>query len=256
MAIILDTNPRAWSALSDILPLSRAIANILVFINAHLAFNYANKVAVIASHSQTAQWLYPAPSTRGHDGAAVRSHAGNTNGEDVERTDGTPRTETQHPTKQSTMGKGTSVNGTTDSPLPNQESGITADDANKYRPFRLIEDEVMRNLRALIDHTSESTVAHTNSSMMAGALTLALAYINKQTLLQADESSGILNSASAAVTSASAGTDTKDDGSGLQSRILVISVSSDLAFQYIPVMNCIFAAQRKVLSRPFHLVSV
>lgn len=45
LSIIIDTNPRAWAALSDTLPLSRAIANILVFVNAHLAFSSANQVA-------------------------------------------------------------------------------------------------------------------------------------------------------------------------------------------------------------------
>ncbi|KAM0248237.1 hypothetical protein ACHAP5_003619 [Fusarium lateritium] len=61
LSIILDTNPRAWSSISNVLPLSRAIANILVFVNAHLAFSNANQVALIAAHVDRAQWLYPTP---------------------------------------------------------------------------------------------------------------------------------------------------------------------------------------------------
>ncbi|KAG8629776.1 hypothetical protein KVT40_001395 [Elsinoe batatas] len=61
LTIILDTNPHAWALLGDTLPLSKIVANLLVFINAHLAINNANKVAVVASHTQKAQWLYPSP---------------------------------------------------------------------------------------------------------------------------------------------------------------------------------------------------
>ncbi|EQK99246.1 Transcription factor Tfb4 [Ophiocordyceps sinensis CO18] len=61
LAVVIDTNPRAWVALDDRLPLSKAIANILVFVNAHLAFSNVNQVAVIAAHVNRAAWLYPAP---------------------------------------------------------------------------------------------------------------------------------------------------------------------------------------------------
>ena len=59
--IILDTNPRAWAAINNVLPISKAIANILVFVNSHLAFSNANSVAIIASHTNRAVWLYPNP---------------------------------------------------------------------------------------------------------------------------------------------------------------------------------------------------
>lgn len=61
LSIIIDTNPRAWAALDDVLPMSNAIANILVFLNAHLAFSNSNQVAVIAAHVDRAVWLYPSP---------------------------------------------------------------------------------------------------------------------------------------------------------------------------------------------------
>ncbi|KAI9803429.1 MAG: General transcription factor IIH subunit 3 [Piccolia ochrophora] len=222
LTIILDTNPHAWAALSDTLPLSKAVANILVFINAHLAFHHTNKVAVIASHSQKAQFLYPSPSapTGTTNGAPPTDRT--PNGEDVEMADGTP-----------------APNGTATNP---------SDAANKYRPFRLVEDEVMRSLRSLLDSTSAADIAHANTTMTAGALSLALAYINKQTVLYADSHGGTGRASTddqpaVAVPRAQQGGDAA--ARGVQSRILVVSVSSDLAFQYIPVMNCIFAAQRK-----------
>src|ERR1700709_1978660 len=67
LVIVLDTNPHAWALLAPTLPLSKAIANILVFINAHLAVNNANQVAVVASHSHRAVWLYPRPPSSSED---------------------------------------------------------------------------------------------------------------------------------------------------------------------------------------------
>ncbi|QIW99029.1 hypothetical protein AMS68_004547 [Peltaster fructicola] len=59
LTIILDTNPHAWNLISSSLPLSKALANLLVFVNAHLAINPANRVAVLASHIDCVEWLYP-----------------------------------------------------------------------------------------------------------------------------------------------------------------------------------------------------
>ncbi len=188
LVIVLDTNPHAWALLSPTLPLSKAIANILVFINAHLAFNNANQVAVVASHSHRAAWLYPrSPSIS----------------EDIE------------------MSEAVASN---------------LDNANKYRPFALIEDSLLTSLRELISSTTEADVATTTTTQMAGALTLALSYINKAT----QKFSGIETESKPAAT----GHENNEKTTGLQSRILVVSVSGDLAHQYIPIMNTTFAAQR------------
>lgn len=80
LAVVIDTNPRAWAALEDQLTLSKAIANVLVFINAHLAFNGANQAAVIAAHVNKAAWLYPAPSR-----SAGRDNAGDVQMEDPQK---------------------------------------------------------------------------------------------------------------------------------------------------------------------------
>lgn len=187
--IILDTNPHAWALLSPTLPLSKAIANILVFINAHLAVNNANQVAVLASHSQRAVWLYPQPPSQGED---------------------------------TVMEEG--------------EEASNLSNANKYRPFALIENSLLESLRKLISSTTETDIATTTTTQMAGALTMALSYINKATI-------NFLDTGSAAQP-APATLDTSDTPVGLQSRILVVSVSGDLAHQYIPIMNSTFAAQR------------
>ncbi|CAG8952420.1 hypothetical protein HYFRA_00001167 [Hymenoscyphus fraxineus] len=187
LVIVLDTNPHAWALLNPTLPLSKAISNLLVFINAHLASHNANQVAVVASHCHRSVWLYPRP-----------EHTS----EDVEMKDNAP----------------------------------ALNDANKYRPFALIEDSLLTSLRELISTTTENDISTTNTTQMAGSLTLALTYINKATLLFSDSN----------VTSEPMSTTLEgpENTTGLQSRILVISVSGDLAHQYIPIMNTTFAAQR------------
>ncbi|KAM7209482.1 RNA polymerase II transcription factor B subunit 4 [Naviculisporaceae sp. PSN 640] len=61
LSVIIDTNPRAWSALSNVLSLTQAVGNILVYINTHLASDNANEVSIIAAHCRGAVWLYPTP---------------------------------------------------------------------------------------------------------------------------------------------------------------------------------------------------
>lgn len=215
LTIILDTNPHAWALLADSLPLSKAVANLLVFINAHLAINHANRIAVLASHAERAEWLYPTP-------AKSRSDDNVTNGEDTSMRDSTFE--------------------------------APQDDANKYRPFAHIEHALLQNLRHLMDTTTPDSLSSTPSTMIAGALTLALTYISKSTL----SLPGTTNTSSSAQfnysdpTSVSAGgnevnpEDSKANqaSTGLTSRILILSVSGDLANQYIPIMNSIFASQR------------
>jgi transcription initiation factor TFIIH subunit 3 len=198
LTIVLDTNPHAWAELHEELPLSKAVANILVFINAHLAFNNANQIAVIASHTQRAVWLYPRASAAPDEDADML---------DVATT------------------------------ISTAQRGIN--DANKYRPFARIEHDVLKSLRELVSSTTEHDLATNTTTQMAGALTLALSYINKATI---------------AYSGSSTEEDKPSDGSdgagqhtprGLRSRIFVLSVSGDLAHQYIPIMNTTFAAQSK-----------
>lgn len=195
------------------------MANILVFINAHLACNYANEVAVVASHSQQAAWLYP---SHGQQETQVKLSA-DADGDIV-------------------------MNGG----FEDGSSSRSATQANKYRPFRVVEEQVTRNLEELLAATTASDVSSTTSTMMAGALTLALSHINRQTLAWAeahgaaklDASTGTSAELVPGVTSSS--TTAATSATGLQSRILIISVSSSTgsAHQYIPIMNSIFACQR------------
>ncbi|KAI4946211.1 hypothetical protein J4E86_008915 [Alternaria arbusti] len=207
LAIVLDTNPHAWAHLSSTLSLSAALANILVFINAHLASGNANEVAVIASHSHKTTFLYPTPAE-----PQPQLRGGHTNGH------------------AQTNGHG------------KDKEGHMAESANKYRPFAVVESAILRNFAKLLNETKESHLEATPTTLIGGALSMALTHINKQTILHAP------TAASAESTSLAALADSENthvDRVPLTSRILIVSVSGDLANQYIPVMNSIFAAQRK-----------
>ena len=205
LAIVLDTNPHAWAHLSSTHPLATALANILVFINAHLASGNGNSVAVIASHSNKSCFLYPTPTPA----SPQPRHAANG---DVE------------------------MNG-----LADDTSYSVQDNPNKYRPFANVETAILNNFANLMECTKESHLAATPTTLIGGALSLALSYIAKVALvnspLATDTEEAMLAIADPEATRASY--------VSLASRILIVSVSGDLANQYIPVMNSIFAAQRK-----------
>ncbi|KAJ4507873.1 RNA polymerase II transcription factor B subunit 4 [Exophiala dermatitidis] len=238
LAIILDTNPAAWSLLSSTLSFSSAVANLLVFINAHLAANYTNKVAVIASHCDKATWLYPTPTEQ--EPPPPLSSSSHTNNNDL--TDSTKRFKLN-------VNNGTKNNDS----IPSSSSSAE-ETGNKYRPFRLVEEELIHNLTTLLASTSPDAVSRSPTTMIAGALTLALSYINRESIAYAES---VIGSSGAADTTAAATTNTttttgdpssssSNNNTSLQSRILLVSVSpsTDLAHQYIPIMNAIFACQR------------
>jgi transcription initiation factor TFIIH subunit 3 len=141
-AIVIDTNPRAWAALGSTLPMSRAIANILVFVNAHLAFSNTNQVAILAAHCNRAVWLYPTPPD-------TRRQTSNSS-VDVDMADAYP-----------TAKKSSS--------------------ANKYPPFAQIESTVLASVNDLISNTTEADL-ETTTTQLSGALTMALCLINKTSL--------------------------------------------------------------------------
>ena len=224
LTIILDTNPHAWALLSQSLPLSKAVANLLVFVNAHLAINHANRVAILASHAERADWLYPTPASSQNNDYVVNGQADEENG--------------------------TNIGGPVQPP----------DDANKYRPFAHIEQAVLSSIQRLMRNTTPENISSTPSTMMAGALTLALTYISKQvSAAPSSTSRAQFNYSDPASVAGGNEFAASKDGSGqttqgLTSRILILSVSGDLANQYIPIMNSIFACQR--LSIPIDILKL
>ncbi|CAK7562514.1 MAG: RNA polymerase II transcription factor B subunit 4 [Sporothrix epigloea] len=258
LTIILDTNPRAWAALANTLPLSKAIANILVFANSHLALGSTNKVAIIASHSNRAIWLYPSAKEVAMTAAAAAATAKarrmavatGSGGQDVAMMDSDSNGYSHENGDSNGSGGHHGI-----------ENGKTPSSANnKFPQFREIEATLLKSVHDLVTSTNESDLEET-TTLLSGALTLALAHINKTAILipaAAVAADGKVvsggqdssNTGAGAGGGAGAGADAgkKGDGNpasdevGLHARILVISVSDSSPAQYIPTMNAVFAA--------------
>ncbi|KAG8162957.1 hypothetical protein KVR01_007435 [Diaporthe batatas] len=216
-AVVIDTNPRAWAALKRDLPISKALANILVFINSHLAFSSTNQVALIASHTNRAVWLYPPrPKPREARPRGNGQHDG-----DVEMADAAP----------------TSI------PPPKKRN---ANAANKYPQFAQIESSIVASLRELMSSTTEADLQATTTTQISGALTLALSHINKTSILLSAndnaDASTLAAKKNGGSTAANLSAQRAGLLAGLHARILVVSVSESSPAQYIPTMNAVFAA--------------
>ncbi|KAI0435927.1 TFIIH subunit Tfb4/p34 [Xylaria telfairii] len=207
LTVVIDTNPRAWAAIRDLLPIAKAIANVLVFINAHLAYGNENQVAVLAAHTHRAVWLYPSSP---NPDPLPRSHRRNNGSRDVDMA-------------------GVVVDG--HRPRPPPRLGTSA---NKYPQFAKIESSILASLRALIDSTGPADLGPT--TLISGALSMALAYIHKTSLAfePPKTSADPANPTTAPATTPST--------PNLHARILVLSVSQSEPAQYIPTMNAVFAA--------------
>ncbi|KAG4301016.1 hypothetical protein PCANB_002644 [Pneumocystis canis] len=185
LTVILDTNPYGWDELSDCISFDAAINEFLVFFNAHLSLNQNNGLAVLASHTNFVQYLYPSVETL-----------------------------SKNDTKE--------IEDSNEEPISQK--------SNLYRPFYLMNKQIRENLKKLVEKTNKRE-NQDKSTMIGGSLCMALAYVNR-----------IIQNVSK---------------NRLKARILILSVSSDIAFQYIPIMNCIFSAQKKAYIKAFrHLYNI
>ncbi|ODV63844.1 TFIIH/NER complex subunit TFB4 [Ascoidea rubescens DSM 1968] len=106
--------------------------------------------------------------------------------------------------------------------------------SNIYRQFKIVDESVLKNFDKLInedisaknsgssenngtaDNNNNKNQGHKN--VIPGSISLALTYINKLKML--------------------------DDSLSIKARIIIMGISDDSSLQYIPLMNCIFAAQK------------
>jgi len=94
--------------------------------------------------------------------------------------------------------------------FPSDRKKATSEEGqgNEYRPFAVLDKQAVNRLHSLVQTLSPD---HLHGTHIAGALSLALCYINRISL---------------------------------PTRILVVSSGRRTAQHYIPTMNCIFAAQK------------
>ncbi|ORY38671.1 transcription factor Tfb4 [Rhizoclosmatium globosum] len=89
-----------------------------------------------------------------------------------------------------------------------------------YKQFKVVDDVLVQKLQQLLDFDRDSEENYNKQSCLAGALSLSLSFINRVKRQHTDPASTI------------------------QARILTLSVSPDSPSEYIPIMNCIFAAKK------------
>lgn len=171
------------------------LKSMLIAINAHLALNNSNQIAVIASHSDGAKFLYPATKPKENEKPEPKSKARS----DQLATEETPGTESR-------------------SISPEVEKSSTKFvNPSMYRQFKVVDETFLENLYDLINQPIPTTPP---KNYLSSSLSLALTYINKVQTLD----------------------------SLMKARVLVINISQDEQLKYIPVMNCIFAAQKMKVS--------
>ncbi|KAI5964513.1 TFB4 [Candida theae] len=233
LTVILDISPRGWYQIRNSISLQDVAKSLLVFLNGHLAINNSNQVAFIASSPYTSKFLYPHPSN------------------------------SKTSTTQSKTAPG------------------------MYRQFKNVDDVVLQELNQFIVETSDQAAASAATSAssrrhssITGAISMALTYTYRMSILdqsittttasaistssamsstmkRTDATSGSAggaglggNGASAASASATANTAAGPTiSTSIKSRILIVSANDgDDTINYIPLMNCIFTAQKLKVS--------
>ncbi|ORY85940.1 transcription factor Tfb4, partial [Leucosporidium creatinivorum] len=94
-------------------------------------------------------------------------------------------------------------------------------DSNTYQQFRVVDERIAEGVREVIAELQDED-ASAGTVGLVGALSMALCHINR------------LNSSSSLVPNLSKP----------KPRIAIMSVTEDASAQYVPIMNCIFTAQK------------
>lgn len=244
LVLVLDINPLAWTRQSESLDkgkykqvssdvaLEDALAAIMIFLNAHMAMQHENGLAIYAAAGTgTAQLLYSTASFSAKaTGTGVVNSAASTSA--------------QKP------------------------------DANTYQHFKLVDDHLEQGIRAtcksMFDrakkaqeavHASADSEAVKHATLsrsinvgIVSALSQAPCHLNRLGLSDATDAANTGNGIAATAQTRAGGANTAQGAGGsvgagsigsFKSRILILSVTQDASTQYIPMMNCIFAAQKK-----------
>lgn len=223
LVVILDCNLLGWTSVarartsagatgeSAAEALEHTLADVLVFLNAHVAMQSDNAVAVYGSVGSEARLLY---STAG--GLA----AGFADEESEPEVGGQNQRERARP------------------------------DANTFQDFKTLDSQVFFGVRRLIRHAvktqgPEASHGHGGftSTGLVPALSKALCLINRLGATDPAASTGGKVGAAANPGSAGNGSAAGVLG-GFRPKMLILSVTGDTSAQYVAMMNCVFAAQK------------
>ena len=244
LVLVLDINPLAWTRRSEALgkgkdkevscdvALEDALSAIMILLNAHMAMQHENGLAIYAAAGTgTAQLLYSTASF-----SAKATGAGSTSSA--------------------------------------ASSSSHKPDANTYQHFKLVDDNLEQGIRdtckSMFDRARQAqqaveanaeneaakhaTLARSVNVGIVAALSQALCHLNRLGLSDTTDAANAGNAIAATAQTRSGGGNAASGAGGgggsgsigsFKSRILILSVTQDASTQYIPMMNCIFAAQKK-----------
>ncbi|CEP63852.1 TFIIH/NER complex subunit TFB4 LALA0_S09e03950g [Lachancea lanzarotensis] len=78
LTVIVDTTPKLWAELDkesgQNKNLIHTLQSLIVFLNAHLTFNSANQVCVIAAHSKGIKYLYPTTTVSSKENGSIKQN--------------------------------------------------------------------------------------------------------------------------------------------------------------------------------------
>lgn len=147
LAVIVDTAPRFWTELDKEMnqedSIITVIQSLVVLLNAHLAFNNANRVAVIAAHSQGIKYLYPS--------SGVNTSKSSDEDSDV----------------------AAEKNG------KKEKKDLSIINSEMYRQFRSVDETLVEELYRLFQEEKKQVDEITHKSTLSGAMSAGLTYINK-----------------------------------------------------------------------------
>ncbi|BGP19818.1 hypothetical protein JCM10213_003127 [Rhodosporidiobolus nylandii] len=103
-------------------------------------------------------------------------------------------------------------------------------DSNIYQQFRIVDQQLTRGVKEMMEEMPEEADGGVN---LVGALSMALCHVNRLSNLTDLSFSTATSTTTPATSSRKA-----------KPRIVVLSVTPDASSQYVPIMNCIFTAQK------------
>lgn len=128
-----------------------------------------------------------------------------------------------------------------------------------YRLFKMVDQSVLQRLNEYIEEIIKFETRNEKKGFncLTGAISMALTYTNR--MLTLDQS--ITTTTAAAMTastlestsnnnntSGTSGSSSTSSSTSMKSRVLIVSANDDDDLRYIPLMNCIFAAQKMKVS--------
>ncbi|KAN0065683.1 RNA polymerase II transcription factor B subunit 4 [Thecaphora frezii] len=223
LVLIIDVNPLAWKSSRTSSRANHPAADaddganadfevalkaIIIFLNAHIAMQHENGLAIYAAGTGKAQLLYTS--------APFASRAATTL----------------------------------------SEAGAAKPDANTYQHFKHVDDKVVEGIKRIardmrtqleLSSSSSASAARLSTTAVVSALSQALCHLNRLALATAtnanDPASRFGSTGDSGGSAISSSTSAAPQA--FRKRILILSVTPDASTQYIPMMNCIFAAQKK-----------